>query len=76
LKRCAEFRASRAFGSFRNYFRSKKKQTDNGGRNANDSIRRSFCWARLYAQLIRIPPIHIWLEKVRSGLLAISEHSD
>ena len=35
-------------------------------------IRRSFCSARLYARLIRIPPIRIRPEKVCVGLLAAS----
>jgi hypothetical protein len=45
-------------------------------KNTSSTIRRSFCWARLCARLIRIPPIRTRLEKVCAGSPVASEHSD
>jgi len=45
-------------------------------KNTSSPSRRCFCSARLYAQLIRIPPIRIQLEKACAGSPAASAHSD
>ena len=39
-------------------------------------IQRSFCWVRLCARLIRVPPIRIQPEKVYAGSRAASAPSD